>query len=137
MNEESSWNPASGCFQCPININLGQSWAGINPLPCFAAPSRGCFSVPLSAWYVPLPFVETFDDVVFGEVRKDDAGQFFAIAGHEKYHIEQSVFGVKEFIRLVAGRGYQVLFDIISGGSNKAWEDLQPYNLVIGKLTKS
>ena len=137
MNEEASWNPASGCFQCPISIDLEQSWAGINPLPCFMAPGRGYFSVPLSAWYVPLLFVDNFPDVAIGEVNNDQVRKFYAIAHHEKWHVEKGIIPVKGLIRLIAGRAYQGLYEIIFEKNSKAWEILQLHNSVITQLIKS
>jgi hypothetical protein len=147
MSEEASWNPVSGCFQCPINMDLRQSWAGINPLPCFQDIGRGYFSVPLETSYIPLLFSESElfgerrgypgGNSGIGEVDNAQVDKFLAIGAHENNHINLSVFPVKGLIHLAAGKGYQALFDIISGSNNSAWENLQQWNLVIMKLIKS
>jgi hypothetical protein len=111
MSEDNTRNPASGCFQCPINIDLGQSWADINPLLCFPDIGRGYFSVPLYATYIPLIFSESEHysvergypggDTGIGEVDNAHVDKFFAIGTHENCHILTSMFPVKGLIHLV------------------------------------
>jgi hypothetical protein len=145
MIEEASWNPASGCYQCPINVSLDKSWAGINPLPGFADIGRGYFSVPLTAPYLPLPFSESdyfgseyFDtEYVICEVGNAHVGKFFAICAHERWHIALLSLAVKGLISLAASRAHQAVFNIISENNNRAWEELQQWNLILTKLTKS
>lgn len=108
MSEDNTRNPASGCFQCPINIDLGQSWADINPLPCFPDIGRGYFSVPLNAPYIPILFSESDHfgsekgysggDSEIVEINSALVGKFFAILIHEKKHIGMSLFSVKGVI---------------------------------------
>jgi hypothetical protein len=146
MSEDNTWNPASGCFQCPINIDLGQSWADINPLPCFPDIGRGYFSVPLNAPYTPIPSSESDlfgsekgysgGDSEILEINSALVGKFFAIFIHEKWHILMSLFSVKGVIHHASCIAHLFLFDIISGGSSKEWEKLRQWNLKIAKITQ-
>lgn len=145
MIEEVSWKPASGCYQCPINVSLDQPWAGINPLPSFADIGRGYFSVPLTAPYLPLPFSEsdyfgseylTAESIVC-EMDNAHVGKFFAIVSHERWHIALLSLAVKGLIRIAASKAHQAVFNIISENNNRAWEELQQWNLILTKLIKS
>jgi hypothetical protein len=146
MDEEASWNPASGCFQCPIHIDLRKSWTGINPLPCFPDLSRGYFSVPLNGMYIPLAFSESEQflemgylggNYVIGEVDNAQVNKYFAIGAHEKGHIHQTIFPVKGLIHRIIDNAYQCLFQIISENDHRAWKKLQECNFHIGKLIDS
>ena len=51
-------------------------------------------------------------------------------------HIGMSLFSVKGVIHQASSVAHLVLFDIISGGSSKEWENLRKWNLNIAKITQ-
>ncbi len=130
-----SWLPSSGCFCCPVECAISRPWIDTNPLPGFADPNRGYFSIPMSAFYLPVDNCRELSQMLVGEVEVAKAGDLAAIAFHEDAYKHLSSLHSKTFTRISASIAWQALAKIMSTGDSEAWVELEKCNKAIKGLT--
>jgi hypothetical protein len=142
MIADEVWLPASGCFPCPFEISLPQSWGTINPLPGIANPRRGYFCVPLNTWYLPIQSCLTFGQFAIGEINAADLNLFSAIAfheleGHGKNNEAFFEFPRKQFLRILAAEAYKHLQEIMEKGQHEEFRNVYLSNAAIAAISRS
>lgn len=138
MTTDNLWLPSSGCFQCPFEILLPKKWSTVNPLPGFAKPGGGYFSVPLQTWYLPIQFGVILGPYAVGEINNEHFELFMAIGSHELVgHLTLGLTHRKHLLRFAASEAHYHLVQVMENRKHEAFDEVLFWNSAIEKMTNS